>query len=158
MENMIEDILDLAREDQTVTETARVNIQDLCEECWRTVDTRGASLEVTIQRPIHADRQRLRQVFENLFRNAIDHGRDDSSITVGQLPDGFYVEDNGPGIPAEERETVFERGYSTAKSGTGFGLTIVKQVVDAHGWEVTVTEGAQGGARFEIVGVKFADN
>jgi signal transduction histidine kinase len=48
---------------------------------------------------------------------------------------------------------VFEQGYSTADDGTGFGLSIVREIVEAHGWEITVTEGANGGARFEIAGV-----
>jgi signal transduction histidine kinase len=52
---------------------------------------------------------------------------------------------------------VFEAGYSTNEDGTGFGLRIVEQVANAHGWEVAITESEQGGARFEITGVEFAD-
>jgi PAS domain S-box-containing protein len=74
-------------------------------------------------------------------------------ITVGELPDGFYVEDDGPGIPAERRDRVFEAGYSTSDRGTGFGLSIVSEIADAHGWAIEATEGADGGARFEITGV-----
>jgi signal transduction histidine kinase len=66
---------------------------------------------------------------------------------------GFYVEDDGPGIPPAERDRVFDEGYSTATAGTGFGLHIVREVADAHGWDVTVAEGTDGGARFEITGV-----
>jgi signal transduction histidine kinase len=51
---------------------------------------------------------------------------------------------------------VFEAGYSTTEDGTGFGLNIVKQVADTHGWNVRVTDGSDGGARFEITGVEFA--
>jgi signal transduction histidine kinase len=75
------------------------------------------------------------------------------TITVGDLPDGFSVEDDGPGIAPDEREHVFEGGYSTKANGTGFGLAIVDEIADAHGWEVTVTDGVDGGARFEITGV-----
>ena len=80
------------------------------------------------------------------------------AISVGALDDrrGFYVEDDGPGIPAEEREDVFEAGYSSARDGTGFGLSIVEQVAEAHGWNVRVTEVTEGGARFEFTGVEFA--
>jgi len=80
------------------------------------------------------------------------------TITVGELRDGFYVEDDGPGIPADERDHVFDAGYSTADEGTGFRLSIVKQVADAHGWTIRVTEGTGGGARFEVTGVAFADS
>jgi len=106
-----------------------------------------------IDRPIRADESRLRQLFENLVRNAVEHGGDDVSVTVGELADGFYVEDNGAGIPEPERGDVFSAGYSTAVEGTGFGLSIVKQVADAHGWTVRVVSGADGGARFEFTDV-----
>jgi signal transduction histidine kinase len=77
------------------------------------------------------------------------------TVTVGELADcdGFYVADDGPGIPADERETVFESGYSTAADGTGFGLSIVEEIASAHGWAVRVTDSAEGGARFEVAGV-----
>jgi len=91
-------------------------------------------------------------VFENLYRNAIEHGGDGVTIRVGTSNGGFFVEDTGPGIPADERDDVFESGYTTNEDGTGFGLAIVKRVVEAHGWEITVTEGSDGGARFEVSG------
>ena len=75
------------------------------------------------------------------------------TVTVGDLPDGFYIEDDGPGIPQADREEVFAAGYSTASAGTGFGLSIVNRVAQAHGWDVRVTDGSDGGARFEITGV-----
>jgi len=77
------------------------------------------------------------------------------TVTVGELSDGFYVEDDGPGIPPEARSKVFERGYTTGEDGTGLGLSIVDQIVGAHGWSIRVTEGATGGARFEISGLTF---
>ena len=93
--------------------------------------------------------------------DAVEHGDEADgeepavTVTVGDLPDGegFYVEDDGPGIPPDERERVFESGYSTAADGTGFGLAIVERIADAHGWTVDVTEGERGGARFEFRGV-----
>ena len=80
-------------------------------------------------------------------------------MRIGELDDkeGFYVEDDGPGIAADDRKQVFEAGYSSTREGTGFGLSIVKEIVEAHGWEIRVTEGTNGGARFEITGVEFGD-
>ncbi|WP_239640455.1 sensor histidine kinase [Halogeometricum pallidum] len=89
---------------------------------------------------------------ENLFDNAVRHGGERVTVTVDRLSDGFSVEDDGPGIPAEERDDVFEYGYSTADDGTGFGLNIVAEIADAHDWDVAVSEG-DGGARFEVTGV-----
>ncbi len=78
-------------------------------------------------------------------------------MSVGTVDDGFYVADTGPGIPESDREKVFESGYSTGEDGTGFGLRIVEEVVDAHGWDIRVTDSDQGGARFEITGVAEVD-
>jgi len=81
-------------------------------------------------------------------------GAADLTLTVGELDDGFYIADDGVGIPVDEREDVFEGGYSLA-SGPGFGLRIVDEIADTHGWSVAVTESDAGGARFEITGVAF---
>lgn len=75
-------------------------------------------------------------------------------MTVGDLNDGFYVADDGTGIPEAERGNVLDTGYSTATEGTGFGLTIVKQIAEAHGWTVRLTESDAGGARFEFTDVQ----
>jgi signal transduction histidine kinase len=85
-----------------------------------------------------------------------DHASSDSTVTVGGLDDGFYIEDDGPGISEADRETVFESGYSTLEDGTGFGLAIVKEIVEAHGWEISVTDAEAGGARFELTGIDVA--
>ena len=75
------------------------------------------------------------------------------TVTVGALEDGFFVEDDGPGIDSDDRDQVFDAGYSTSSEGTGFGLRIVREIADAHGWDIEVTEGTDGGARFEVRGV-----
>jgi len=85
--------------------------------------------------------------------DAAEHGGEGVAVTVGELDGGFYVADDGPGIPPDEREAVFEFGYSTGRNGTGFGLAIVEDIAEAHGWSVRATEGDDGGARFEITGV-----
>ncbi len=156
MNVLIDDLLTLAREGDTVDDTEPVDLVTLTENCWRNVVTTEATLTTEIDRRIHADQSRLQQLLENLVRNAVEHGGDDVTVTVGELDDGFYVEDDGSGIPKEDRDDVFEAGYSTAKDGTGFGLSIVKQVADAHGWNIRVTDGFEGCARFEITGVEFA--
>ena len=81
--------------------------------------------------------------------------RTDDSEAAGESggPVGFYVEDDGPGIPPGDRDAVFEWGYSSTLEGTGFGLAIVREVAEAHGWSVSATESDAGGARFEVTGV-----
>jgi signal transduction histidine kinase len=155
MERLIAELLTLAREGKTVEEPEPVDLDELVESCWANVVTEGATLVVTSEQTIRADRSRMRSLLENLLRNAVEHGGPDVTITVGDLADrrGFYVADDGVGIPVAERERVFESGYSTAPNGNGLGLAIVRVVAEAHGWSVAVTESEAGGARVEFTGV-----
>jgi PAS domain S-box-containing protein len=153
MDALIDDLLTLAREGDHVQEMEPVSIGDLARGCWANVETGDASLDVASETTIRADRSRLKQLFENLFRNAVEHAGADVTVTVGGETGGFYIEDDGPGIPPEDREAVFEPGYSTSQEGTGFGLSIVKEIVDGHGWEIEITDGEAGGARFEVSNV-----
>lgn len=185
MDELIENILYLAREGQQIDETVPVAIASIAERSWQMVDTSGASLrlEGTLDHTVDADPERLQQLFENLFRNAVEHGStrprsharedadehgsassrsqtDDSverggcdiTVTVGALPEGpgFYIEDTGPGIPTDVQDDIFEPGFTTNEAGTGFGLSIVNEIVGAHGWNIRATDGTTGGARFEI--------
>jgi signal transduction histidine kinase len=108
-----------------------------------------------VSRTVRADGTHLQRLFENLIRNAVEHGGDDVTVTIGDADGGFYIEDNGPGIPDGDRTEVFDAGYSTNSEGTGFGLSIVEQVAETHEWDIRVTEGGDGGARFEITGVEM---
>lgn len=155
MELLIDDLLTLAKEGRSVDEVQPVSLEDVAAAAWRNVETPRATLHVEENPSVYAARTRLQQLFENLFRNSVEHGSDDVTITVGIFDDGFYIEDDGSGIPEAERDRVFETGYSTDPAGTGFGLNIVEQITEAHGWEVSVTEGADGGARFEFIGIEF---
>ena len=141
-----------------------IALTEVARDSWQSVETRQATLEVDGSQTVRADRSRLRQLFENIYRNSVEHGStssrpegDDATVTVSAMDGGFYVADNGPGIPEADREEVFEAGYSTAEDGTGFGLRIVRQVADAHGWEVTATESESGGARFQVTGVETGE-
>ena len=200
MEALIEDLLALAREGDAIGDVEPADPAGVAESAWTGVAGEEATLETEPVGPLAADRSRLRQLFENLFRNAVEHGStssptepgdsadprsasarteagdsvhqdstrsparalggsadpraaDGATIRVGPLSDaeaeGFYVEDDGPGIPEGEREQIFEFGY-TNDGETGLGLAIVREIARAHGWEVRATESAAGGARFEI--------
>ena len=81
-------------------------------------------------------------------------GTDGLTVTLGTTSEGFYVADDGVGVPPEDRERVFESGYTTNDEGIGTGLAVVEDLASAHGWTVSVTESAAGGARFEFGGVE----
>lgn len=156
METMIAQLLTLARA-ETDPETRPVRLLPLVEETWATAETDGATLETEFgaDLTVEGDPDLLRNIFENLFRNASDHNDPPLQVRVGTdasngTVDGLFVEDDGTGIPPDKRETIFEHGYTTDREGTGLGLSIVSELVEAHDWTITATEGSDGGARFEI--------
>jgi PAS domain S-box-containing protein len=228
MSDLIDTLLTATRQGTAVDDPEPVDLDVVAEASWELVDTADATVEIDTGLTVLADESRLRQFFENLFRNGVEHGSTDGrpgaddpadvsatpagdfvrgsstaadhggettptdtgdddtgeadadtdetgvAIRVGRLDDGseeaagadegrdsdarggFYVEDDGPGIPPDVRDTVFEAGYSAKPNGTGLGLMIVREIADAHGWDVTVTDGSTGGARFEVRNVAFA--
>jgi len=169
IERLIDDVLTLARKGKTVGTSEPASLETAATEAWQHVATESASLDVGDLPVVEGDPQRLQELFENLFRNAISHGGSDVTVTVGTpverdaTSDGaedesdsgagdllFYVDDDGAGIPPDSRERVFDDGFSTADDGTGLGMTIVERIANAHDWTVDVTKSASGGARFEF--------
>ena len=156
MESLIADLLTLAREGDRVGDLGPVDLGEVTETCWRNVATGGTTLVSRTERTILADGGSLQQLLENLFRNAIEHGGGDVTVEVGDLDGGFYVADDGSGLPGPGADRLFESGFSTTDGGTGFGLSIVEGIAEAHGWRVRATDADGGGARFEVTGVEFA--
>ncbi|MEF8815066.1 MAG: PAS domain-containing sensor histidine kinase [Halovenus sp.] len=180
IERLLEHCSETVREGKLIGERVEVHLGVVAHEAWQHTDTAEASLVVDSSRTLRADRTRLMEVFENLYRNAVEHGstspqsqapgdavehgstspdshtRQDAvehagnavTVRVGTTADGFYIEDDGPGLPDDE--AVFEPGVSSSADGSGLGLAITETVVDAHGWSIQATESTQGGARFEI--------
>ena len=159
MGSIVDDTLVLARQGRAVDNLEWVDVGSLAEASWAMADAAGTDIDIEVTEvfEVRCDPDRLRHALENLFANAVEHGDEEvTTVRVGTVGgSGFYVEDDGFGIPEADRKRVFEPGYSTIERGTGFGLAIVRQVADAHGWDVTVTEGADGGARFEFCGVEL---
>ena len=194
MERIIQDVLTLARGEDVVDPDERVDLGAVAADAWETVETNGASLEIEDDLPVaKADEDRVSRLFENLFRNAVEHGstspdsqarqdavehgstgtrpeadtavehgstdnqeenrREHTHVVVGSLDDGFYVADDGPGIPKAERGDIFQPGYTSSEHGTGLGLAIVERIAQLHDWSIKVGSSAAGGARFEITDV-----
>ncbi len=154
MDRLIENLLALAREGRTVGEPMPIELSSVASSAWSAVATETANLEIAGDtRAIMADRDRTQQLFENLFRNAVEHGGADVTVRVGSTADGFFVEDDGDGLPDQNPQQLFELGYSSTDGGTGIGLAIVDEIAQGHGWTVAATESPAGGARFEFAGV-----
>ncbi|WP_135854579.1 PAS domain S-box protein [Halorussus salinus] len=156
IEEMIDVLLVLAKGSEVGESQQTVRLADVAAEAWSRLDTDEATLDADATRSIYGDRNPVQHLFENLFRNAIEHAGERVTVRLGDLPGGFYVEDDGPGIPESEREAVFEAGHSSG-GGLGLGLTYVVRLADAYDWTVDVTESEAGGARFEFRGVEFAE-
>jgi len=153
MTDIVNDVLAMARAGQTVNSTEPVSLAAVATDSWETVATDSARLQVGSDRTVVADSSRLRHVFENLFRNSVEHAGPEVRITVGATDEGFFIADDGPGIHPDERADVFDSGYSTTDEGTGLGLNIARQVVEAHGWGIRVTD-SEAGARFDVTGLE----
>ncbi|WP_420181822.1 two-component system sensor histidine kinase NtrB [Haloarcula sp. KBTZ06] len=153
MARILDDTLTLARQGRVVGETTSVSIEAVAADAWQQVETGDATLTIETDATIEADAERLQQLFENLYRNAIEHAGAECTVVVsapGTHENGFSIADDGPGISPDDRELVFEHGYSTNSDGTGFGLSIVQSIAEAHGWSVAVSESERGGARFDV--------
>ncbi|NHN40272.1 PAS domain-containing sensor histidine kinase [Halorubellus sp. JP-L1] len=156
MDTIMEDAHVLART-TTLNDVERTTLRSLVESAWLTVPTEAATLDVKDELTLEADSGLMRNLFENLIRNAISHGGPTVGVHVGALDTqrGFYFEDDGSGIDVERRDVVFDSGRTSGddKSHSGLGLNIVQEIVTAHGWHIEVTDATSGGARFEITGV-----
>jgi PAS domain S-box-containing protein len=157
MEQLVEDLLILAQRGETVSQTEAVRLERIAREAWANLDTPGAELEIGISASVSGNPSRLTSMLENLFHNAIEHSETAVTVTLGRHEDGFYVADDGPGLSPDAQSQIFETGYTSKDNGTGLGLVIVEEVVTDQGWQITVGESADGGARFEISGVEFVD-
>jgi signal transduction histidine kinase len=137
-----------------VLERGHHDVAKLWREAWAHLaqrrEGRAASLREEIGETstfIEVDPFRVHQVFRNLLENALDACSDPVEIRIaastapfqGRLALRVEMQDNGPGIPPDRLERVFEAFYTTKSRGTGLGMAIVKRIIDAHGGTVELT-------------------
>lgn len=134
---------------RAVTDPEPLSLAEKAGECWEYVADGRGELHVS-ETTIRAEPQRFRRILNELFRNALAHNDGDTTVEVGPLEEsfGFFVADDGHGIPADEREYVFDRGYTTDSERDGNGLAIVESIATAHGWEVSLD--AHSGTRLSF--------
>ena len=155
IEKLIDIMLVIARGADSDIDWEAVTLADVATETWTDVAGDEANLVVETSQTIEVDPIHLQHLLENLFANAVEHGGSDVTVRVGDLSRGFYVADDGTGIPEEEHGYVFDAGYTTAEDGMGFGLTFISQLADAYGWDHHLTESDEGGTRLEFTGVEL---
>ena len=159
MEQLVDDLLRVARQGRIVEYPEPTDIESVLGTAREGALPPPAALIYETTPRVMADPDRLVELFENLLRNSAEHGGRSVTVRVGPLEagNGFYVEDDGPGIPETDRDRVFEHEYTTREDGTGYGLSVVRSIASAHGWDLAVTDAANGGARFEVSRVEFVD-
>jgi PAS domain S-box-containing protein len=164
MTRLIDDLLDYSRIEAGGVSLSRVELEprELIATAVMSVralaQASGLELEVDVPRelpPLSADRDRLRQVFDNLLGNAIKFSFEGGTVRVAAEADedyvSFSVSDSGPGVPAEQRSQLFEpfwQANQADRRGAGLGLTICKQIVEAHGGSIDIDPVEEGGSRF----------
>jgi len=149
------DLVESFGADTAVESTRDVELATLARRAWSMRETPDAELHVHASRLVEVDPSLAQRALEALVENSVVHGGDDVTVSVGATTSGFYVEDDGPGIPPEERGRVFESGHTSDPERAGLGLTVVAHVARAHDWDVTLTESDGGGLRVEFDGVTF---
>ncbi|USZ73070.1 PAS domain S-box protein [Natronosalvus halobius] len=159
IEDIIEIMLVLTQGRSVHAERTPMELAAVARDAWDEIDGGEATIDIETDQTAVIDETYVQHLFRNLFDNAIEHGGSDVTITVGDLPTGFYVADDGVGITESEREEIFKTGYTTAgdHGGMGLGLTFVQELVDAYGWDCSVTDSESGGARFEFENVIEAE-
>jgi signal transduction histidine kinase len=148
MEQLVDDLLTVSRAGYNNAETEEIPLSNIAHAAWDSVETDESTLEIDADDSIVANDSRLQELFENLFRNAVEHNEGSVTVRVEMEDGGFAVADDGRGIPEPKRDEVFDAGMTTAEDGTGFGLYIVRQIAEVHGWTAAVEESTDGGARF----------
>lgn len=122
---------------------------------WR-AEQAGVGLHIVCEQSktdVLADEGELSVLIKNLVENAVDFSPEGGTVCIRVGATRLAVEDQGPGVPEDEREKVFERfwrGSQTQRPGSGLGLAICLEVATAHGWQIRCVEAASGGARFEV--------
>jgi len=161
---VVKDTKDMLEHGTLVDETEEFYLDDVAKETWERMGFEEGELGVYADIEIEADQTRLESMLENLYKNSIEHGGEDVKVQVGPVQtvptttrsqdgniQGFFVQDDGPGIPEEDREKVLDTDFTTGKGSSGLGLSIVDQIADAHGWEMRIKESSLGGAKFEFI-------
>lgn len=150
LQDLIGKLLALARGTEADMDPTDLKIEDVLREAWTYLETKEANLNIAGDPGwVRADETRLLQLFGNLIRNSIEHVGGDVTVEVGPLENGFYLSDDGPGLPEDVRNDVLTLGRTRSDDRPGLGLGSVTDIVDEHDWTLEIPKTEQG-ARFEI--------
>jgi signal transduction histidine kinase len=169
LDGLVKDLFELTRLEAGAIplELTRLDLSDLAENTVRRFEPRFREAGIALgwegggPAEVDADGRRLEQVVDNLLRNALRYVSAGGTVGLRVAPGGgrdgrhlLVVEDDGPGIPPEHLDRVFERFYrvdpARTEEGTGLGLAIAREIVERHGGEIRAANRGEGGARFSL--------
>ncbi|MDB4978087.1 MAG: integral rane sensor signal transduction histidine kinase [Candidatus Peribacteria bacterium] len=157
---LVERLLELARLDTFTLSRKQVDVSALVTNAAAKYQLLARNKNITIQTSVeqgivvNGDAALLRQVLVNLLSNAIKFNKDNGTIVVSLSKNALRVEDSGVGIAADALPYIFDRFYqadsSRAHGGFGLGLSLVKRIVQLHGWTIEAANNPNGGAQFIV--------
>jgi len=152
LDELRDDLAGVLRTKEVVGETETIDVGDLATATWETVDPSDRStLEVEGTPRMEGDPDATRRLLQNLLSNSVEHAEGPTTVRIGATANGFYLEDDGPGIDPDDRDEVFAPGFTTKPDGTGMGMASVRQIVAEHGWRIGIMDAETlDGTRFEI--------
>lgn len=146
---VIDGLLGLAITGQGPRGITDVSIASAAHDVWESTKPGSATLTVESDRVVDGDPRLVRQLLEQAFDNAIEHGPEGVSVRVDTHESGFSIEDDGPGIAREKREELLSDSAVTSEH-VHIGFTIIRDVVAAHDWQLTLADAESGGTCLEI--------
>ncbi|MEF8774215.1 MAG: ATP-binding protein, partial [Halobacteriales archaeon] len=130
-------------------------ISGLARDAWMTVVGEFGEYEIRGKRKVRADETLLHRLFAHLFRTLFSYGKA-SGVDVGVGEDGFFVEDDGSGVPHAQREYVGGESMTDAKSGAG--IQVARRLARRHGWSLKIEATGEGGTRFVVSGAEIIED
>jgi len=131
-----------------VTESSPSHLGVIAKEAWRLTETSEATLRVDSSTVLRVDKLLLTEVFENIYATLVAQAEGEATVRVGTTDEGFYVETDGPLLPALV-DGSFDAGLPTSAAADP-GLSANTTIIDEEALTISVTEGASGGTRFEV--------
>lgn len=163
VEKLVSNLLDLSRRSTRArsSDGSSTQLAPLFADLALLVTSRAESKQLVLHTTaaesavVRAPREAVAQAVLNLMLNAIAHAPTGTAVdVVADVRNGgaeILVRDRGPGVPAIDRERIFEPFYTTRGEGTGLGLSVVRHLAREYGWHISVTDPAGGGAEFRLV-------
>ena len=154
VDRMVSQLVTLARTGTVARATQSVSVATTATAIWADIETPQSRLVVEDSLTILADPDSFTELLSHLLRNAVEHAGPEVTVTIGTLSDGsgFYVEDDGAGIPSDQHDSVLAFDYDEAAKRSGYGLYIVSTIAESHDWTVDIS--GDDGTRVEISGVE----